>query len=163
MPNRREKGEYSGGLIGRRFNTSGFTLIELMIVIAIIAIILTLALPVYSSYLVRSKIGEGLSVANAAVTAVSATCVEDITIAPLTNNRAGYNFTPDPGDDAYVESIVVSGPCTDPVITITTKNTGASPDPVLILTGAVRPGGGHVTWLCSSTSPFSLLPSSCRT
>jgi len=150
-------------LFNRSFNTSGFTLIELMIVIAIIAIILTLALPVYSTYLVRSKIGEGLSVANAAVTAVSATCVEDMTIAPLTNNKAGYNFTPDPGDEAYVESIVVSGSCTDPVITITTKNTGTSPDPILVLTGAVRPGNGYVSWVCSSTSPNSLLPSSCRT
>jgi len=142
---------------------NGFTLIELMIVIAIIAIILTLALPVYSTYLIRSKIGEGLSVANAAVTAVSATCVENLTIPALTNNLAGYNFVPDPGDESYVDSIVVSGPCTDPIITITTKNTGTSPDPVLVLTGELRSGSAHVSWLCSSSSPNSLLPSSCRT
>jgi len=141
----------------------GFTLIELMIVIAIIAIILTLALPVYSGYLIRAKIGEGLSVANAAVTAVSSTCVEDLTIAALTNNRAGYNFIPDPGEHSYVESVAVSGPCTDPVITVTTKNTGTSPDPVLVLTGTLTAGSADVLWVCSSSSPNNLLPASCRT
>ena len=141
---------------------NGFTLIELMIVIAIVAIILTLAMPVYSGYMIRSKIGEGLSVANAAVTAASATCVADLTIAPLTNSRAGYNFIADPGEDSYVQNVLISGPCTDPVITITTKNTGASPDPILVLTGTLSPGSATVLWVCSSSSPNSLLPSSCR-
>jgi len=162
MSMRISKGSSLSGRVEPR-GSAGFTLIELMIVIAIIAIILTLALPVYSTYLIRSKIGEGLSVANAAVTAVSSTCVEDLTIPALTNSLAGYNFVPDPADDAYVESIVVSGPCTDPIITVTTKNTGTSPDPVLVLTGELRSGSALVSWVCSSSSPNSLLPSSCRT
>jgi type IV pilus assembly protein PilA len=140
----------------------GFTLIELMIVIATIAIILMLALPVYSNYMIRSKIAEALSVGNAAVTAVGATCIEDITIPALTNSKAGYSFTASGHDEAYVDNVQAGGPCTDPVITITTKNTGASPDPVILLTGFFRAGAGSMTWVCSSTSPDNLLPATCR-
>jgi type IV pilus assembly protein PilA len=143
--------------------SKGFTLIELMIVIAIIAIIITLALPVYSNYAMRAKVSEGLSVANAAVTAVSATCIEDRAISSLTNSLAGYDFSAGSGDRDYTDDIQVTGPCTNPVITIQTKNTGQLPDPVLILTGAQTLGTGQFTWACSSiNTPNFLLPKSCR-
>ena len=145
-----------------RIETSGFTLIELMIVIATIAIILTLALPVYSNYATRAKVAEALSLGNAAKTAVSAACLENINIAALTNVTAGYGFTEIMGDDSYVRNIQASGPCTDPVITITTKNTGTAPDPVITLTGEVQPASGRIEWRCTSTTPNYLLPPTCR-
>jgi type IV pilus assembly protein PilA len=46
----------------------GFTLIELIIVIAIISIIFTLALPLYSNYMIRAKVGEALSIGIAGAT-----------------------------------------------------------------------------------------------
>ena len=49
----------------------GFTLIELMIVVAIIGILAAVALPAYQDYTVRSKVTEGLSLAGAAKTVVS--------------------------------------------------------------------------------------------
>lgn len=141
----------------------GFTLIELMIVIAIIAIILALALPVYSNYTVRAKITEGLSLAASAKTAVSSTCIEDRTLLSINNSSAGYGFVAGTDSKDYVADIQASGPCTNPVLTITSMNTGQAPDPVLILTGELTASSGKIEWKCSSSNtPDWLLPNSCR-
>jgi len=139
--------------------SGGFTLIELMIVVAIIAIILTLALPVYSNYTIRAKTGEALGSAAPAKTAISATCIEDVSVSSLNNAKAGYGF----GATEYVADIQASGPCTTPVITITTRNTGRSPDPVIVLTGQFSAGAAVITWVCTSVAtPNHLLPNACR-
>lgn len=139
---------------------SGFTLIELMIVVAIIAIILTLALPVYTNYSIRAKIGEALSLAAATKTSVGATCIEDPTLTGLDNDAAGYSFT----GTNWVESITVSEDCLEPVITIVTRNTGApSPAPILTLTGTFEQDTGRVLWTCASpNAPNYLVPLACR-
>lgn len=137
----------------------GFTLIELMIVIAIIAIILTLALPVYTNYTIRAKVGEAMSVAASAKTATADTCTTDPDIVSLSNQRAGYNLV----SSTYVESVEISGPCESPVITMITRNTGASIDPVLILTGANVNSSGRFSWTCTTTNGQNLyVPAACR-
>jgi type IV pilus assembly protein PilA len=142
------------------FTSTGFTLIELMIVVAIIAIIITLALPVYTNYSIRAKISEALSVAAAAKTAVSATCMEEPALIGLNNDAAGYSYD----TSSWVESITVSEDCTQPLITIVTRNTGApAPAPEITLTGTPGSEGGKFTWQCASpNAPNHLVPSTCR-
>jgi type IV pilus assembly protein PilA len=136
----------------------GFTLIELMIVVAIIAVILTLALPVYSNFSIRAKVGEALSLAAAAKTATASVCQEDPHIAALSNTRAGYSFQ----GSSYVELIEISGPCVRPVVTIRTRNTGAGISPVLVLTGDAT-GPATFTWACTTALGQNIyVPSTCR-
>lgn len=139
----------------------GFTLIELMIVIAVIAILLSLAVPAYQNYTIRAKIAEGLSVAAAAKTATTSTCQEDPTLTGLTNSAAGYEWT---GDTPYIASIDISDDCSAPVITIVTQNTGVpAPAPEITLTGNFSIQDGTVTWTCgSSNTPNHYLPDTCR-
>ncbi len=144
----------------RKTSQFGFTLIELMIVVAIIAIILTLALPVYTNYSIRAKIGEALSVAAAAKTTVAATCMESPNLTGLDNEAVGYAYD----QSTWVESITVSEDCDVPVITIVTRNTGApAPVPEIRLTGTLENNGGMVSWTCvSPNAPNYLVPSTCR-
>ena len=145
-------------LLHKLSKEDGFTLIELMIVVAIIAIILMLALPVYADYAIRTKIVEALSVANAAKTAVSSTCQEDPTITALSVQNSGYFFDQ---PTKYIASVNLSGPCTVSVITIVTQNTGAAPSPTLTITGTL--GEGNVTFVCASDGPNKHVPRTCRT
>ena len=136
----------------------GFTLIELMIVVAIIAIILTLALPVYSNYSIRAKVGEALSVGAAAKTSTASTCVETPNLPELTNENAGYIFIP----TEHLQSIDISGPCTAPVITLTTQNTGAPEDIVIVLRGESPGLTGRIAWTCTTDASFIYVPADCR-
>jgi type IV pilus assembly protein PilA len=144
--------------VSKKQPARGFTLIELMIVIAIIAIILALALPVYSNYTIRAKVAEALSVASAAKTAASATCIENPTIASLDNNLAGYGFD----GSTYIQSVEISGPCTQPIITVVTQQTGAPTNPTLTLTGGFEANATRVTWSCSTDSSNVYVPRTCR-
>ena len=136
----------------------GYTLIELMIVVGIIAVILTLALPVYSNYAIRAKMDESLSAAATATAAVAATCLENPRIASLTLVDAGHSSKL----SRYVSTIEISGPCASPVVTIITRDTGASPNVVLTLTGEPSTDSGMMTWTCVSNASNIYLPTRCR-
>jgi len=140
-------------------NSKGFTLIELMIVIAIIAILLALALPAYQDYSIRARVGEGLSVAASAKLAVAETCQSDPTATPSTDS--GYEFVA----SNFVTSVVVGGTCTAPTVTVTTTATGATEagaaEPVLLLTGGTD--DGRIEWDCTATQGEDRhIPSTCR-
>ena len=137
----------------------GFTLIELMIVIAIIAILVSLALPSYLDLTVRAKVSEGLSIASAAKVAVSETCQTDPGITP-TNASTGY---PSSVTSKYVSSITISNTCAEPWIVIRTMNTGATTDIVLSLDGYFDRGAGRITWNCHQVRGEKRhMPGSCR-
>ena len=141
-----------------KFGENGFTLIELMIVIAIVAVLVSLALPAYQDYAIRTRVSEGLSVAASAKIAVAETCTTDSGIVP-TNATTGYDFAA----SAYVSSVVISNTCAEPWIVIRTVNTGAATNVVLSLDGYLVPGTGHVEWNCHQVSGSDAhIPQSCR-
>lgn len=89
-------------------HNGGFTLIELMIVIAIIAILSALAISAYQTYTVRAQISEGLSMAAGAKVPVADAYTNDGT-APA--DRAAAGMTPNPADTRgnYVSQVTING------------------------------------------------------
>jgi len=143
----------------------GFTLVELMIVVAIIATLVSLALPAYQNYTIRAKAAEGLSVAAAAKIAIEESCQSDATINIQT--QTGYQFQA----TKYVSSVRFLGNCNIMVIAIRTQNTGADVDPMLWLFRPSQLGGnlffGGIfaqtqTWTCFGWPSARHLPSKCR-
>ena len=140
--------------------SKGFTLIELMIVIAIIAILVALALPAYQDYTIRTKVTEGLSVTASAKLAASETCQSDPGLATIDNNAMGYAFVA----SKYVNSVTIGGTnCASVTVTAPTINTGATSNVTLVLTGTYNDGDGRIEWGCThSAGEPRHVPSTCR-
>ena len=128
----------------------GFTLIELMIVVAIIGILAAVAIPAYQDYTIRAKVTEAFSLASAAKVAVSETFQ---TMSAFDLTKSGWTA---PNATVNVASIAI----TDATGVITVVTTAAAGSVTFTLTPTLTTGQ-PVTWVCSG-SPAKYLPSSCR-
>jgi len=140
----------------------GFTLIELMIVVAIIAILAAIAIPAYQDYLIRSQVSEGAVLADGAKTAIGEFYSNTGRMPP--NNASAGLATPISIKGKYVSTVDISA--TPGIIVAAYANPAANAAiQAQVLTFSAITHSGSIAWSCTNaatTIQQKYLPTSCR-
>ena len=142
-----------------KHNQQGFTLIELMIVVAIIGILAAIALPAYQDYTARSQMSEAMSLASGARTAVTEFYTSTGQF-PTNNTSAGLATNATDINGNYVSQVAVA----NGVITATLRAGAPVSEGIRGQTLVLSPSttAGSVIWACSGSGEAKYYPSSCR-
>jgi type IV pilus assembly protein PilA len=144
----------------------GFTLIELMIVVAIIGILAAIAIPQYQDYTIRARVSEGVNLASSAKTAV-ADFYNDRRVFPTNADSAGFTVP----TSTFVTEVDVDSSAAGVICVSLSGNTalGGAASTAFRLSPAATATNSAVEWVCQAgcpqggtATPSKFLPANCR-
>jgi len=140
------------GLDAMQKIAQGFTLVELMIVIAIIGILAALAIPAYQDYTIRAQVQEGITLSVQTRNAVTETYMST-GAGPADRSEAGLSADADDTQGRYVKSVDIVA--SEVVITFGNEANRLIADKMLYMTPYIAEDGSTLIWRCGNAAALA--------